>query len=856
MMKIAKLLPVIFLMLLTSIYATAQNTPAELGVKHELEGSTAVVLKNIAQSADDTNRVNLLIKVAHIYWRYRNTENHGYDSCFIYAKYADDLSRKLGFVKGSNEAVFLICKVYIKHNDVGSALKLSQKVYGELRVRLLLAIAEHYVFDFESNQKEFNEAFPLIDEATQTASKVNSARWLDECFILLGKYQFKDGNFAKGKAAFMEIINAAHISKNYSREANAWSALGNRMPDDNSNYRDIIHSQEQAVKYYLLAGQKEDAAYSLRDLAVVNSNYKATDSAEHQILRSVAMLQALQKRTSITTYNVLAEIYRLNGNYDKALYYGYEALKVSWDDQVRKTETYSVLAKVYRQLKSYPNALKYYEMLFKFTKDRNNPFQYTHANDIANVEAESGNPRKALSFLSGFVKEHPLPLANYKQITACTFADIYNQMGDYKKAEHYYLEMLGYNSIVKAENLKNLDRVDLTLAGSIGYYKIGKFYTERKNFKKGKDFLIRSLADRQYVDAEQIIDTDHLLFKADSALGDYISSIRHFQNYKMMSDSVNSVAKNKQITELNIKYETAQRLKDIKTLQNNELKQQANLQRADLIRNIILSGAGLLFLLALLAYNGYRNKQKTNKVLTVQREEIKNQYKTLQDLLAEKDNFLREKDWLLKEIHHRVKNNLQIVMSLLSTQSAYLQSDDAIEAILESENRVQSIALIHQKLYSSDNPASISMPGYVSDLTLQLSQAFDTTKRKIRFRQFIEEIYIDLSQAVPLGLILNEAITNAIKYAFDADGGEISIMFKRTEPDWVILSVADNGKGMPVDFDIRSAKSLGMEMMQGLSGQLRGTFNISNHPGTSIQIEFKLTPTLLKDLKLNETILQ
>jgi two-component sensor histidine kinase len=853
MMRIAKLFPVLFLILLESFHATAQHTPAELGVKHELEGNTAVVLQNVAHSVADSNRVNLLIKLAHIYWRYRNVENNGYDSCFIYAKQANELSRKLGFTAGSNEAAFLFCKVYIKKNDVRSALELTRNSYGEQRVRLLLSIAEHYVFDFESNQKEFNEALPLIDEATRTASKANSARWLDECFILLGKYRFKQGNVAKGKSAFMEIINAAHFSKNYSREANAWSALGNRMPDDNNNYRDIIHCQEQAVKYYLLAGQKEDAAYSLRDLAVFNSNYKATDSAEHQILRSVAVLQALHKKISITTYNVLAEIYRLNGNYDKALYYAYEALKVPWDDQVRKIETYSVLAKVYRQLKSYPNALKYYEMLFKFTKDRNSPFQYTHANDIAKVEAESGNPRKALSFLSGFVKDSPLPLANYKQITACTFADIYNQMGNYKKAEQFYLEMLSYNPTVKAENLKNLDRVDLTLAGSIGYYKIGKFYIQRKNFKKGKNFLRNSFADRQYVDAEQITDTELLLFKADSALGDYISSIRHFQKYKTMSDSVNSVAKNKQITELNLKYETEQRLKDIKSLQNNELKQQAKLQHADLVRNIILASAVLLFLLALLAYNGYRNKQKTNKKLTVQREEIKSQYNTLQDLLAEKDNFLREKDWLLKEVHHRVKNNLQIVMSLLSTQSAHLQSNDAIEAILDSENRVQSIALIHQKLYSSDNPASIGMLGYVSDLTLQLSQAYDTKMQKIRFRQFIEDIYIDLSQAVPLGLILNEAITNAIKYAFDAEGGEIIISFKRANTDTVILSVADNGKGLPMDFDIRSAKSLGMEMMQGLSGQLRGTFQISNHSGTAVQIEFKLMPPLLKHLNINES---
>lgn len=836
------LLPFLF----TSYFATAQSTPPQLAVEYEAESRPADLLRNLDRFASDTNRVNALIKASHIYWHQRREKNHVTDSIIICAKQAYDLSIKLHFTKGSNEAAFMLCKAYTYLNTVEPAMALTKLVYGEERARLLLSIAEHYVFDFKSDQKEFSQALPLIIEAKRTSGTSRSERWSDECQILLGKYQFKSGSIKKGKDAYMEIINSAHSKKDYSREAGSWSSLGTRMPEDESTYPDIVHCHEQAVKYFLLAGKKKDAAYSLRDLAVTNSNYNQPDSAEHQMLRAVALLKSINERITMSTYTILAGIYQSNGKYDKALFYAFEALKVPEKVDYKKIGVYIVLAEVYHLLKNYPSSVKYYQLVSDYCVKRNLDSQFIYANSLAITVADGGNPEKAISFLTQFIKAHPLQLYNFKQLTAATYADIYNKIGNYKLAERYYLEMLSYNAAVRTENRKNLDNYyRTTLAGSGAYFKIGKFYTERKNFGKAKNYLSLSLVSQQYLDVQQKIETNQLLFKADSALGNYLSAIGHFEKSKALSDSVNGVAINKRISELNIKYETAQRLKDIKALQNTQLLQEAKLQHADFIRNIILGCAGMLLLLALIAYYGYRNKQKANKEITKQREEIKSQYSTLQDLLAEKENFIKEKDWLLKEIHHRVKNNLQIVMSLLSTQSAYLQNDDAIEAILESENRVQSIALIHQKLYNSQNVASISMPDYTTDLTLQLSQAFDTSSRKIRIRNFIEDIYLDLSQAVPLGLILNEAITNAIKYAFDPGGGEIIITFKRKNPDSAVLTVADNGKGLPTGFNIGTTNSLGMEMMQGLSKQLKGTFHIETSSGTIIQIEFELTPTLL-----------
>ncbi len=183
-------------------------------------------------------------------------------------------------------------------------------------------------------------------------------------------------------------------------------------------------------------------------------------------------------------------------------------------------------------------------------------------------------------------------------------------------------------------------------------------------------------------------------------------------------------------------------------------------------------------------------------------------------------------------------------MSLLSTQSAYLQNGDALDAIRQSQNRVQSISLIHQKLYSGTNVASIDMPAYIGDLINYLRDCFDTGARRIRFEQLVEPIKMDLAQAVPLGLILNEGITNAIKYAFPEKDGEVIVALQVIGDETVMLTIADNGRGLPDGFDIKAASSLGMEMIKALSKQLGGSFKIKGNSGVTLTIEFPLEKVL------------
>jgi len=181
---------------------------------------------------------------------------------------------------------------------------------------------------------------------------------------------------------------------------------------------------------------------------------------------------------------------------------------------------------------------------------------------------------------------------------------------------------------------------------------------------------------------------------------------------------------------------------------------------------------------------------------------------------------------------------LQTTMSLLNMQTSYLSSDDAKEAIRNSQRRMYAMSLIHQKLYQSDNLTSINMKTYIDELVHYLKESYRTDK--IKFNVFSESIELDLAQAIPLGLIINEAVTNSIKYAFpDKASGEIDIKFKSRAINSFILVVADNGIGMLDKTEKDQTNTLGLNLIKGLSSQINGKLEIRGNSGLSLTIVFE-----------------
>ena len=208
---------------------------------------------------------------------------------------------------------------------------------------------------------------------------------------------------------------------------------------------------------------------------------------------------------------------------------------------------------------------------------------------------------------------------------------------------------------------------------------------------------------------------------------------------------------------------------------------------------------------------------------------------------------LREKEALLKEIHHRVKNNLQIIHSMLNLQLPYIKDERAIELFKESENRVLSMALIHEKLYRSESLAKIDLRDYVQDLTANLFLSYGVSENRVRRVLDVEDISLSVDTVIPCALIINELVSNSLKHAFpDSSGtgngsGEVCVRFHRGEEDQFALTVSDNGVGLPIEMKIEDCESLGLKLVSVLARQLKGGIQIAAGAGTEICIAFKIS---------------
>ena len=212
---------------------------------------------------------------------------------------------------------------------------------------------------------------------------------------------------------------------------------------------------------------------------------------------------------------------------------------------------------------------------------------------------------------------------------------------------------------------------------------------------------------------------------------------------------------------------------------------------------------------------------------------------TDQKLAEEKINkSLKEKDVLLKEIHHRVKNNLQIVSSLLSLQSRYMEDPDTVEVFKESQSRIKSMALIHEKLYQTGDLTKINLKEYTYELVSDLFRSYSVNTYLVKYKIESSNILLDINTAIPCGLIINELVTNSIKHAFpDNASGEIDIEIRCDDEDFT-LTVKDNGIGFPENLNLDTVKTLGLQLVTSLTKQLDGTIKLSKKDGTCFRIKF------------------
>lgn len=201
---------------------------------------------------------------------------------------------------------------------------------------------------------------------------------------------------------------------------------------------------------------------------------------------------------------------------------------------------------------------------------------------------------------------------------------------------------------------------------------------------------------------------------------------------------------------------------------------------------------------------------------------------------------IKEKEVLLKEVHHRVKNNMQVISSILNLQSSYIDDETALAILRESQDRIKSMSFVHESLYQSKTLSEVNFSEYVQNIARNLFQSYGRPEGGISLQFELEEVFLNLDTSIPCGLIINEVVSNSLKYAFEGiEEGIIKIGFSKLSDGRLKLIVSDNGIGLPSNFDIDSAESLGLQLVSTLVTQVSGELEIDTTNGTQFNIVFK-----------------
>jgi two-component system, sensor histidine kinase PdtaS len=790
----------------------------------------------------DTSRVHLLLKLGQYYllreyYLYKTgNPRTQLDSASYFAEEAINLSQNLQYENGRNEAILLKGDAFARKRETDSAINLLSTLHDSTRFRLLIILGRHYLFHSDkSNKKNLDSSRFFLEQASKIDPNNLPEKWRNERIHVEAIHAYLTRGIEPSKNLYLQLIDKINMPGNEEREALLWHELTVLIPLHNKTGITRLYCFEKMRSLYNKSGNKEREAWVLKtiaDIHLVNGKY---DLAETELLYALELYKAIEYRDLHYIYDLLAATYRYKGDFSKCIFYGLKTVESieTTNDTTSAITFYGRLADMYRELGQPEKSVEWYSKMlsqpaFK-NSDGRNDYIFRNAGFFARELIKIRRENEALAYILD-INAKKKPASVYAETClVSSLAYCYHAVKQERNAEKYYLEL-----IKLAEQLQK----DYEINADINY-EIGRYFMDKLQYGKAAAYLQKALNASKGTNSLSVNKDIYLmLYKTDSAIGNYFSATQHLLQHKLFSDSIFNETKNWQIEELQIQYETAKKEKNIELLNNQSQLQSIRVEQANKTKNITLGGAILLLIIIGLLFNRYRIKQRSNHKLEIQQRELDQKNIFLETLNAEQNRLLKEKEWLIKEVHHRVKNNLQMMISLLNTQSAYLSDDGAVIAVKDSLRRIQAISLIHQKLYQAENISSIAMPEYINDLVHYVRDSFDTGNQ-IVFEQAIEPLDLDVSHAVPLGLIINECIVNAVKYAFpNGRKGIVSINLHRDGDDHLLLKVSDNGIGLPESVDITGHNSLGLDLMQGLAKQLNGSFRIKNNNGLHVMIRF------------------
>ncbi len=398
-----------------------------------------------------------------------------------------------------------------------------------------------------------------------------------------------------------------------------------------------------------------------------------------------------------------------------------------------------------------------------------------------------------------------LELVQTLELGSATASDMSNGRGNaLKKLERYPEAIEAYKL-----TLENAEKANYYGGVYTATANLGEVLMREEKYAEALSYQLRTIEMQEGSDALMGLTENYgHVSTIYEQLGDYKNALLYQKKARQMRDSTASEASDAAMSELRTKYETEQKEATI-ALQDAQISQQRAVQWLSF---------GVLALLALFALSFYRNAQarkKTNALLSAKN---------------------AENELLLKEIHHRVKNNLEVVSSLLALQSAQIDDPGIKDAMQEGQNRVNSIGIVHQKLYQGENLGAIEMKNYFVNLGENILDSFGVDDR-VTIECAMNQLELDIDTAVPLGLIVNEILTNALKYAFpDGRKGKIRIEMNATDDTSFSLKIADDGVGSS---GVIQGTGFGSQLVTLLTQQLSGSMQYEATEGTVIHFDFK-----------------
>jgi two-component system, sensor histidine kinase PdtaS len=734
----------------------------------------------------------------------------------------------------------LLLSAFSQDKSILSIPQLLQKAKNEktdtARLRWQLQAADAYVLKPGEDKVDLDSALLLTDQVRQANVRLRDPRIQALAYLVCSRAWRERNRPDSGKKyihlaeeGFSQLPDSLNLGYAYLEFAHYYNV------EDPAQEEMKISLYRKAAKLFERAGEKEIQASTLESLG----DCLFTGATCDYVASVQVLLQALKIYTAIghtylsNLYTLLGRNYSSMGDAPNALKYALLAVRQEEDlskPDRRLCTAYNTLGFIYFNFEDYQNAEAVFQKaLAAAIQFKDTAAITTSAINLVNAELKQGLYRKGLAGLRKYTKQYPFQNSAQPLAAGSVYIVSYSELGYLDSARPYVEKFMRISDSLPINQYYHL-YVDPAI---IRYLLKSKQYELARKYATRFEAYCSGNHERP-----RLYPIYYQLFQADSAIGDFKTAVVDYQKYIHLKDSLLQVANGRQMATLRLDYETEKKDKDIAVLTREQALAHAALHQADLTRNAVIAGSALLLILLVVSYNRYRTKRRSNFLLQLQAEAIDQKNLELHQLNLSQTKLLNEKEWLLREIHHRVKNNLQMAMSLLNIQSFHLENEKALSAIRQSGNRMYAMSLIHQRLYQADNLELIEMNRYIPELIEFIRDGY-TGNVPVYFQTQVDQIRLDVADAVPVGLIVNEAVTNAIKHAFPGrQSGMIRVTLKWLPDDQILLEISDDGVGLADVSDLQSKRSMGMQLIDGFNEQLEGELTIKSEGGLVISISF------------------